>query len=773
MKGLSRGRPFAAATTRMRLSLRFIVPLAVALTLLAYAVTPLVDRLTLRWFTRDLDLRSSLIANAIDGPLGAFVASGNPGAVQQYFTRIVRDERLYGIGLCPSRSSLVIGSPGFPPEIRCDRLPTDPAAPGEILRTAAGPLLVSARSLETTIGPDARLILLHDMSFITRRSDETRRYLFYLFAGLAAVVSIITVVIAQLSWRGWISGLRAILRGDESRGFLVTGPEELQPIANDLRALIRDLEAEHRFRDEEQLAWSADTLREILHRELRGQQVIVVSNREPYIHVRQGDHIAIQRPASGLVTAVEPIMRACSGTWVAHGSGSADKEVVDKHDRLGVPTDDPAYWLRRVWLSREEEAGYYYGFANEGLWPLCHIAHVRPTFRSSDWEQYKKVNRKFADAAVMESRGSDPIVLVQDYHFALVPRMIREALPAATIITFWHIPWPNPEAFGICPWREQLLDGLLGSSILGFHTQFHCNNFVDTVDRLVEARVDRETFTVSHREKTTAIKRYPISIEWPPDPELIEKPVDECREEVRQRHDLPHAHKLGVGVDRLDYTKGIEERFRAVERLLEVNPDWIGRFTFIQIAAPTRASIEDYQIHEQRVRSLVTRINTRFAEGVHPAIVLLVQHHEPSQVYTYYRAADLCFVSSLHDGMNLVAKEFVAARDDEIGVLILSQFTGAARELPEALIVNPYNVEQCASALNTALTMPQPWQRTRMQLMRSLIREFNVYRWAGRMLIDAAALRRRGRVLGSTPDVPGTSDGDDARHLRNASASSA
>lgn len=769
----SHGRAFAAANSRMRLSLRFIVPLAIALAALAYAVIPLVDRLTLRWFTRDVELRSNLIANAIDGPLGAFVASGNPGAVQQYFTRIVRDERLYGIGLCPSRSSRVIASAQFPAEIRCDGIATDSAVSDEILKTNAGPLLVTVRSLETTIGPDARLILLHDMSFITRRSDETRRYLFYLFSGLAAVVSIITVVIAQLSWRGWISGLRAILRGDEPRGLMTTGPAELQPIANDLRALIRDLEAEHRSRDEEQLAWSAETLREILHRELRGQQVIVVSNREPYIHVRQGDRIAVQRPASGLVTAVEPIMRACSGTWVAHGSGSADKEVVDNKDRLGVPADDPAYWLRRVWLSREEEAGYYYGFANEGLWPLCHIAHVRPTFRATDWEQYKLVNRKFAEAAVAESKGTDPIVLIQDYHFALVPRMIREVLPAATIITFWHIPWPNPEAFGICPWREQLLDGLLGSSILGFHTQFHCNNFVDTVDRLVEARVDRETFTVTYREQSTAIKRYPISIEWPPEKRLIEKPVKVCREEVRHRHNLPLDQRIGLGVDRLDYTKGIEERFRAVERLLELNPDWIGRFTFVQIAAPTRASIEDYQTYEQRVRSLVTRINARFNEGVHPAIILLVQHHEPAEVYTYYRAADLCFVSSLHDGMNLVAKEFVAARDDELGVLILSQFTGAARELPEALIVNPYNVEQCASALHTALTMPRPWQRTRMQLMRSLIREFNVYRWAGRMLIDAAALRRRGRVLGSTPDAEGVPHGDDSVTLRSASGSSA
>ncbi len=730
----------------MRLSLRFIIPLALTLAALAYAVTPLVDRLTLRWFTRDLDLRASLIVNTIDGPVAEFVATNDPRAVTRFFERIARDERLYALALCPGSGGEIIASPTFPADIRCDDLDKYSTGGGNLLSAEAGPLLVSVRELTTTT-QNARLILVHDMSFVTRRSEETRTYLFYFFAGLAALVSLITVVIAQWSFRGWVSGLRAILRGEGLRAGGGGESGELQPIANDLRALIRDLEAENRFRDEEQLAWSGATLREILDRELRGQQVIIVSNREPYIHVRQGEQIRVQRPASGLVTAVEPIMRACSGTWIAHGSGSADKLVVDDHDRIAVPVDDPSYSLRRVWLTREEEAGYYYGFANEGLWPLCHIAHVRPTFRASDWNEYEKVNRKFANAVRDESRAPDPIVLVQDYHFALLPRMIREMMPAATIITFWHIPWPNPEAFGICPWRNQLLDGLLGSSILGFHTQFHCNNFVDTVDRFVEARVDRETFSVSHREQTTAVKRYPISIDWPPEPELIAVPVEQCRDDVRKRHNLPSDHAIGIGVDRLDYTKGIEERLRAVERLLEVHDAWVGRFTFIQIAAPTRASIEDYQAYEQRVRSLVTRINARFSDGVHPAIILLVQHHEPHEVYSYYRAADVCFVSSLHDGMNLVAKEFVAARDDEAGVLVLSQFTGAARELPEALVVNPYDVEECAAALHVALTMPRQLQRARMRLMRGLVREFNVYRWAGRMLIDAAEIRRRGKIL--------------------------
>ena len=739
----------------MRRSLRFIIPLLLVLAAFAYAMLPLADRLTVRWFVRDLDIRASLIANTVQEPIQEQIRSGNRARIIQFFTRITQDERVFAVGYCPSPQDRPLATPAMPPVIACGTLDQFSGPSGYVLNSSHGPLHVSVKPLETENAPGGKLVLVHDMSFVQRRSKETRQYLFYFFVGLGAIVSLITVVIAQLSWRGWEQGVRALLRGE---GLLrpadTSDPSEFQPIATDLRTLIRDIEAEHRARNDEQLAWTPETLRALLHGELRGHEVIVVSNREPYIHVRRGADIVVQRPASGVVTALEPIMRACSGTWIAHGSGSADRDVVDRHDRVSVPVEHPAYQIRRVWLSPEEEAGYYYGFANEGLWPLCHIAHVRPTFRTSDWEQYRKVNQLFARTVAEEATSADPIVLVQDYHFALLPRLIREALPAATVVTFWHIPWPNPEAFAICPWREELLDGLLGSSILGFHTQFHCNNFVDTVDRILEARVDRETFSVSYRGAPTAVKRYPISIEWPPAPALVAKSVEQSRLDVRLRHNLPATHALGAGIDRLDYTKGIEERLRAVERLLDMHPEWVGKFTFVQIAAPTRATIEEYQHYESRVRAIVTRINARFAHAAIPPVIFKAAHHEPTEVYEYYRASDLCFVSSLHDGMNLVAKEFVASRDDERGVLILSQFTGAARELPEAIIVNPYDTDQCASALHVALTMPAGEQRARMRLMRGLVQEFNVFRWAGRMLIDAAAMRSRRRLLqrSSVPD---------------------
>jgi trehalose 6-phosphate synthase len=736
----------------MPLSLRFVVPLALALAAIAYAVVPLVDRLTFQWFVRDLDTRGALIAKTAQEPLANLV--NEPDArdkVLRYFDRIIQDQRIYALGYCDRAGRLAYATAAFPEAVRC----TTSAASAErnwVLQLPDGPLHVSANRIATA--DDAaygELIIVNDMSLLARRSADTKKYVLYLFAAIATVVALITVIIAEISWRGWVAGMKALLQGEtllrSPVGWKSASPE-LRPIARDLQALVLDLEAERRSRDESQTSWGPDALRRILRQDLKGDEVLIVSNREPYIHTRRKDNvIEIQRPASGLVTALEPIVRATSGTWIAHGAGSADRETVDKNDHVMVPPDHPSYRIRRVWLSREEEQGYYFGFANEGLWPLCHIAHTRPTFRADDWEHYRNVNQRFADIVADEARTEDPIILVQDYHFALLPRMVRERLPRATIITFWHIPWPNPEAFGILPWREEVLEGLLGSSILGFHTQFHCNNFFDTVDRFLEARVDRETFTISYGGNPTEVRRYPISIEWPPAALQLQAPVAECRRRVRERLGAAAEVKLGVGVDRLDYTKGILERFAAIERLLELEPRWIGQFSFVQVAAPSRSSIDEYQNLDARVRGLAARINERFGRPGYQPIILKIEHHDAAQVYELYRAAELCYVSSLHDGMNLVAKEFVAARDDEQGVLILSQFTGAARELAESLIVNPYDIEQSAAAMHMALTMSPEEQRARMRSMRNLVQEFNVYRWAGRMLLDAARMRHRRRVL--------------------------
>ena len=733
----------------MKLSLRFVLPLALVLALIAYGVIPLVDSLTLKWFVRDLEIRANLMVSTMEGPLSELLASNSKDKIHAYFTRIMQDERLYALGFCDLNNRLLYKTQTYPDEVTCESTAGLRPDSSTVLKLTRGPLHMASASIESNRHSVGRLLLLHDMSFIQQRSSDTKWYVFYLFAGLGAVISLVTVLVAHLSWKGWVAGVRAMLKGE---GLLTPLTQEqhapeLLPLAKDLRSLVQALESDRRMRDESQISWTPTSLKTILHEQLAGDQVLIVSNRQPYVHNRRNQKIVGQVPASGLVSALEPVMRACSGVWIAHGNGSADRDVVDQRSHVGVPPEHPAYEIRRVWMTAEEEAGYYYGLANEGLWPLCHIAHVRPTFRSSDWNHYVAINERFAHAVFEEATTDNPVVLVQDYHFALLPKMIRDKLPNATIITFWHIPWPNAESFGICPWRQEILAGLLGSSILGFQTRNHCNNFIDSVDRVLEARIDRNSSTVSYGGKLTAVNPYPISTEWPLRWIQSQRPVPECRTRVRELYGLPPDRLVGIGVERLDYTKGILERFLAVERLLELQPEWIGKFTFIQIAAPSRSIIEQYQHLTSQVLALVEKINKRFGRDGYVPICLKIQHYEPPQVYECYRGADVCVVSSLHDGMNLVAKEFIGARDDEQGVLILSQFTGAARELTEALVINPYDIDQFAAALHVALTMPKVEQRARMQSMRGLIQEFNVYRWAGRMLMDAARMRQRERVM--------------------------
>ncbi|MEP9396394.1 trehalose-6-phosphate synthase [Mesorhizobium sp. KR2-14] len=523
---------------------------------------------------------------------------------------------------------------------------------------------------------------------------------------------------------------------------LRAGPPN-RPLDEAPHQLLPEFEQNNRGADAPLVTWSPEMMRQVIDRELPGAEIILVSNREPYIHNLNDGKVELCIPASGLVSALEPVMRACSGTWIAHGGGSADHLVVDEHDRVQVPPGRPAYTLSRIWLSEEEQEGYYFGFANEGLWPLCHIAFTRPIFRESDWEAYKAVNQKFADRIVKEATSSAPVVLVQDYHFALLPRMIRNALPDATIITFWHIPWPNSEVFGICPWREQILDGLLGSSIVGFHIQFHCNNFTDSVDRFLESRIDREHSAICYGGQSTLVHPYPISIEWPPTTLEDLPSVEECREKLISRFGLSPETKLLVGVERMDYTKGIIDRFHALEQLFLRHPEWVGKVAFLQIAAPSRGVLTAYKHLHEECLAFVEAFNERFGNGTYRPILFLDEHNNQPDVYTAYRAADACVVSSLHDGMNLVAKEFVASRDDEQGVLILSTFAGASQELLDALIVNPFDPTAMGEAMLRAITMPQEEQRERMTRLRDVVRTNNVYRWAGTMLQDAARLRKR------------------------------
>jgi trehalose 6-phosphate synthase len=589
--------------------------------------------------------------------------------------------------------------------------------------------------------------ILHDLSFIEKRASEARYYWALAVAGVTIGLGLLATLLVSNLVRRWRNLVRDSIKDARSGSVPDLSREALTVLGPELRTLLREFRSRQSVGSSIHAEWSRDVLHAVLKKELPDTDVIVASNREPYIHNRVGSKTVLQIPASGLVAALEPVMRACGGTWVAHGSGSADRDSVDAHDRISVPPSAPAYSLRRVWLTEEEQGGYYYGFANEGLWPLCHIAFVRPTFRESDWRMYRSVNERFADAVAEESKDESPIILIQDYHFALLPKMLRERLPGATILTFWHIPWPNAETFSICPWKEEIIEGLLGSDVLGFHTQFHCNNFFETIDRFIESRIDRERASVTLEGHETVIRPYPISIEWPPAALATQSSIADCRKAVRERLGVGQDVMLGVGVERFDYTKGVLDRLRGVDELLTLHPEWRHRFVFVQAAAPTRSKLETYQDLQDEAIALADQINAKHGDQTYQPIRLVIRHHEPDEVYELFRASDVCVVSSLHDGMNLVAKEFVAARDDEEGVLILSHFTGASRELSEAMIVNPYDPHGLGEAINEALTMPVEEQRARMRLMRALVREYNVYRWAGQMLLDAAQIRRRKRVF--------------------------
>lgn len=746
----------------MRMALRFILPLLLVLGGIAWAGTPLVGDLVARWFRADVEMRSRLVFRSIEDTVAALAAaSDDPDAgrrTDELFHRIAQDERVVALGLCGADGRLRHRSAAWPARLDCPPAAGDGATfETEFLDT--GPALAASFAIDHGGARLGRLVILHDLGFIEQRRGSAEVYLSALLGLLAAIVAAVGVLVARLTLRGWVGALRRglALRPDGGRPPL---SPEMAPLVDELRKALRDWDGNRQTAEAIRVDWGPDSLRSLLRDELPGAEVMVVSNREPYIHNLGADgRVALQRPASGLVTALEPVMRACGGTWIAHGNGSADHLTVDAADRVAVPPANPSYTLRRVWLSDEEQDGYYYGFANEGLWPLCHIAFVRPAFRASDWEHYRAVNAKFADAVAAEATTPDPVVLVQDYHFALLPRMVRERLPEATIITFWHIPWPNPEVFGICPWKEEILEGLLGSSILGFHTQFHCLNFLEAADRFLESRIDREHSLIRAKAADTLVRPYPISIEWPP-AALAEVPASAaCRETVRARFGLGPDIRLAVGVERFDYTKGIADRFRAVERLLEAHPEWLGRFCLIQVAAPTRGRLPAYRETRTEAETLAEAVNARFGRDGWRPVILEATHHEPDEVFTLFRAADLCLVSSLHDGMNLVAKEFVAARDDEDGVLVLSTFAGASRELPEALIVNPYDIGAMAEALHAALSMPAEQRRDRMRLMRKLVGENNIYFWAGRMLMDAAQMRKRRRIEQRVRDAGECGDG--------------
>jgi trehalose 6-phosphate synthase len=465
--------------------------------------------------------------------------------------------------------------------------------------------------------------------------------------------------------------------------------------------------------------------------------LIVVSNREPYLHnYNDRGEITVAGGAGGVAVALDALMRERSGVWIAYGDGTADRAVVDAGDKVRVPPDRPSYQLRRLWLDPELYAAYYGGFANEGLWPLCHQVDVRPQFRSEDWLAYQEVNDRFAAAIDQELPSADTPVFIQDYHLALVAQGLRARRPTARTALFWHIPWPYPDRLRICPWRRELLAGLLANDLVAFQLERDRRNFLLAIeDELEEAETDGDGQRIWYQGRATVVTAVPIGVDYDriqgvgADPALWAE-QQRLREAFRLNGAL-----VGLGVDRLDYTKGIPERLEALDRVFTRRPDLRGRLTFLQIGVPSRSSLESYAAIESAIDEKVREVNEK--HGI-PGMPPPVYYHKGSlklpSLVALYRLAHFCVVSSLHDGMNLVAKEFVAAREDEDGVLVLSALAGAAQELREALVINPYDIDAFADAMIRALDMPPAERQQRMQGMRRIVAGRNVFSWASDIL---------------------------------------
>jgi len=747
----------------LRTTLKIVLPLIISVAVISLLFAGYQVRTERRILRNDLSRRAETLGESLQEAIELVPDKGREKNLQRLVERFSQREHLKGVAVYDTDGNAVAITPALTPLFKklpaaATRAAEKNSGFGEFIRVERQPMHIYALPLHSNAKPAGVLALYHDTTYIDVQLSHTLRDALLTALIQTLLITALAMVLVRWTFTNPLARtakwLRTLRTGQSHTPPTLPEGEifdqlhhEVTHLARDLNAARASAEKEARLRDTNASQWTSERLRVSLRNKLKGQPLFVVSNREPYMHVlNENRSVSVIVPASGLVTALEPVLLACDGTWIAHGAGSGDREMVDSHDRLRVPPDRPSYTLRRVWLTADEEKGYYQGFANEGIWPLCHIAHTRPIFRPEDWLYYQQANRDFANAVLDEMEGTDsPILLAQDYHFALLSRMVKEARPDARVAIFWHIPWPNPEVFGICPWQRELIDGLLGADLIGFHTQSHCNNFLSTVDRAVEALTEWDRFAVNRQGHVTRVRPYPISVAFPEHTRTINESRNAGEERAALCAELGiEASLLGVGVDRVDYTKGIIERFRGIERFLELTPAYQRRFTFVQIGAPSRTEIERYREFLDEVSAEADRINARFQTnqtGRWKPIVFLRKHHSHEEIDRYYRAASVCLVTSLHDGMNLVAKEFIAARDDERGVLILSTFAGAALELGDALLINPYDVQQLAEAIHRAVDMPEEQQASRMHHMRLHVREHNIYRWAANLLSDLTEIR--------------------------------
>lgn len=744
----------------MKITIRLIVSLVFIVALVAVGFSSYQVRAEKMRLTAELERRAIILAESLQESVIPLIASNSFSRLNRLVERFGNRERLKGVAVYDQQGNILAVTPDLASKIP---QPLPPAVKstaenqpiGSLMRIDDKETYFYALPFSEEDKITGTLVLFHDASYIGVRLKEIWKHNLLRFLTLSILIVAITLLVIRWSITGPIAQIAdwmRELRSGKGKIDQLVSPrgDVLAPLISEVAHLAKSLamararaEEEAKLRLKAESVWTANRLKEYMRAELGGKKLFLISNREPYMHVKDGRTTKCVVPAGGLVTALDPVMRICDGMWLAHGSGEADREVVDADDKLRVPPNELSYTLKRIWLTKEEEDGYYYGFSNEGLWPLCHITHTRPVFRLEDWVYYQKVNEKFAEALIKEIEDEEaPLVLIQDYHLALLPLLVKEKRPDARIAIFWHIPWPNPEAYGICPWHREILMGMLRADLIGFHIQSHCNNFLDTVDRFLESKIDWEQFSVERGGSITLVKPFPISVSFD---NFSDKSAAISERELLKENILREigmqVKYLGVGVDRIDYTKGIPERFRAIERFFEKHPEYIGEFTFIELGAPSRTHIKRYRDLMSEVEETAEKINWRFKTKGWMPVVFLKAHHSHEEINRFYKASDICMVTSLHDGMNLVAKEYIASRSDEDGVLILSQFTGAARELKDAVIINPYDIEEMADAIYTSLNMDTNERTERMKRMHAAVKEHNIYRWAGELIATLARLR--------------------------------
>jgi alpha,alpha-trehalose-phosphate synthase [UDP-forming] len=456
--------------------------------------------------------------------------------------------------------------------------------------------------------------------------------------------------------------------------------------------------------------------------------LVVVANRLPVdVTVEEDGSTSWRRSPGGLVSALEPVMQAADGAWVGWaGKPGVEVEPFDGDDMRLVP----------VMLTEAEVRDYYEGFSNDTLWPLCHDVISPPEFHRRWWDAYRKVNRRFAEAAA-EQAAEGATVWVQDYQLQLVPAMLREIRPDLRIGYFHHIPFPPLEIFAQLPWRRQVVEGLLGADLIGFQRAGDAANFVRVVRRLTDLTTKGQVVHCPGAEgapdREVRAAAFPISIDSSRFDALARR--DDVRARAREiRRDLGDPRVLLLGVDRLDYTKGIRHRIKAYGELLEEDRLEVPDAALVQVASPSRENVEAYQQLREEVELLVGRINGEHGQIGAAAIYYLHHSYPPEEMAALYLAADVMLVTSLRDGMNLVAKEFVAACTDERGVLVLSEFTGAADELGGALMVNPHDIDGMKDVIERAVHMEPAEQRRRMRKLRRRVLHDDVARWSHRFL---------------------------------------